>query len=183
MQPDDRGRRPNGYMASMNADPSHDATKCVNYALCGTDNLPNWWYECKGHYVCTQCDTDRLGIVQFSNGECAICMEDDVTLVMHPNCSHKSCIKCFRRLISWDHDDIYPEMPYSDEVHDMYSELKDGTPECDEFLTKYPLMVKYNRDWDAADNELQRRYEDEGNLRCCPICRSPFYKATKHDEG
>ena len=29
--------------------------KCKNYELC-EDVLPKWWFECKGHYLCTNCD-------------------------------------------------------------------------------------------------------------------------------
>ena len=29
--------------------------KCKNYELCDTV-LPHWWFGCKGHYICTNCD-------------------------------------------------------------------------------------------------------------------------------
>jgi len=29
--------------------------KCKNYIICNT-MLPEWWYGCKGHYLCPSCD-------------------------------------------------------------------------------------------------------------------------------
>lgn len=182
MQPDDRGRRPNGYMAAMPENTAHDVTKCMNYLFCGTSDLPDQWYNVKGHYVCTNCDTMRLGVIQFSNGECAVCMEDDVTLVTHPNCIHKTCIKCFRRLMSWHTDVDYPVFPYSDDVCDLYAELNEDTPEYEEFITKYPLIATWDEDCCAADTARDENYERESNLRCCPICRAPFYKTSDSDK-
>ena len=28
--------------------------KCKNYEICNTI-LPEWWFDCKGHYLCTNC--------------------------------------------------------------------------------------------------------------------------------
>ena len=30
--------------------------KCKNFELCVTV-LPKWWFECKGNYLCSDCDT------------------------------------------------------------------------------------------------------------------------------
>jgi len=29
--------------------------KCKNYEICG-GVLPKWWFDCKGHYLCVNCD-------------------------------------------------------------------------------------------------------------------------------
>ena len=31
-----------------------EGIKCKNYILCESI-LPNWWFECKGQYLCSEC--------------------------------------------------------------------------------------------------------------------------------
>ena len=40
---------------ALNSLSGEEGIKCRNYELCGT-TLPDWWFDCKGTYLCTNCD-------------------------------------------------------------------------------------------------------------------------------
>ena len=63
--------------------------KCKNYEICEAV-LPLWWFDCKGNYLCTNCDcmfgtwsNPKAGIFKTGKGvlpvvnnvECPICLE------------------------------------------------------------------------------------------------------------
>ena len=80
--------------------------KCKNYKLCKVI-LPEWWFNCKGCYLCTNCHmlfgtwgTQQYigeGILDFQdNLQCPICLEIKLC-VTDPRCNHKICIDCFEK--------------------------------------------------------------------------------------
>ena len=78
--------------------------KCKNYEVC-EDVLPKWWYDCKGQYLCTNCDvqfgtwgvqTGKGELRIYNNLECPICLESE-KCISQPFCDHTVCIQCFKR--------------------------------------------------------------------------------------
>ena len=78
--------------------------KCKNYELCKSV-LPKWWYDCKGKYLCINCDMmfgtwgsqTGKGILEINdNLECPICLEVKRG-ISQPRCEHTLCIDCFKK--------------------------------------------------------------------------------------
>lgn len=146
--------------------------KCKNYELC-EDVLPKWWFECKGHYLCTNCDMmfgtwkNGKGELNFSdNIECSICLYIKRS-VSQPNCEHTVCIECFKRCYYGDDDtENEPKFPYPD-IEDEYYDDQDNP----KWETDYPLIKTHNEEWNKWDDEKVQKYENEEYLRKCPICR------------
>ena len=62
--------------------------KCDNYELC-CNMLPNWWYSCKGNWMCTNCHMSfgtwgsgenkhvgRGSLIFEEGNECPVCLEE-----------------------------------------------------------------------------------------------------------
>jgi hypothetical protein len=86
-----------------------DDLKCLNYAICGV-RLPNWWIDCKGHLICSNCDimwgkwVGGQGALEFVQAKaCEICKEVR-DHVIYPVCKHSSCIRCFARIYKYGLD-------------------------------------------------------------------------------
>lgn len=155
--------------------------KCKNYHICEA-NLPNWWYDCKGNYLCTNCDmlfgtwkNEKAGVYKTGKGElpfvgeknCPICLEMKPSIIQ-PNCDHTICIECFKRCHYGDQlREGEPIFPYSEDIEEEY--------ETDQWnikwKTHFPLIDKWNREWNEWDNIRMYKYEKEENLRLCPVCR------------
>ena len=139
--------------------------KCKNYELCN-DILPKWWFDCKGNYLCTDCDMifvkSELTIID--NLECPICLEKKRS-VTQPNCDHTICIECFKRCWNFNNEG-HPTFPYP-EIMDEW-ERDQNNPK---WYTEYPLIKKYDEYWELWNTENENREENEDNLRKCPICR------------
>ena len=149
--------------------------KCKNYELCEAV-LPKWWFECKGNYLCINCHMlfgtwggshTGKGILEISdNLECSICLENKRSITQ-PNCEHTVCIKCFKRCYYGDDNtENEPKFPYP-YIEDEYYEDQDNQ----KWDTDYPLIKIYNEEWDKWDDEKNQKYENEENLRKCPLCR------------
>jgi len=145
--------------------------KCKNYELCQAV-LPEWWFECKGNYLCTNChilfgtwgDPTKgcrtgKGILCFNdNVECPICLEYK-RCVSQPNCIHSVCIECFK-LCYYGDDSGEPQFPYPD-IEEEYWDDSKNFPDDD-----YPLIKIWN---DAMD--LWEFNKEENTFRSCPLCR------------
>lgn len=154
--------------------------KCKNYELC-EEILPKWWFECKGNYLCTNCDMmfgtwsnekanvhkTGKGVLDISdNTECPICLEKKRS-ISQPNCLHTLCIDCFKRCYyGGDDSENEPKFPYPDIEDDYYKDQLN--PKWD---TNYPLIKIYNEQWNKWDDKKNEKYDAESNLRICPICR------------
>lgn len=142
---------------------------CCNEIVCGSW-LPLWFHGLKkaGICICVGCDSKfhkKLDIIE--NAECPMCLET-TTCVVQPNCTHPTCVACFKRcMYGGEPDAPEPKFPYSDDVENEWHEDQDNA----EFLVRYPLVVKYNRDWNDWDDARDAKYAREENLRICPLCR------------
>ena len=134
---------------------AEDTIKCINFFLC-EQLLPEWWYECKGHWLCTNCDMmfgkwiGGKGVLQQKQDvECPICLETKQGLEL-PFCQHYLCLMCFKRCY---YGKPPPPHPYPD---------RDESDDPED-----PLILAYEINY--AIWEDQRA--DEEHLRKCPICR------------
>lgn len=159
----------------QNTEEDGGGIKCKNYELCKTV-LPRWWYDCKGNYLCLNCHMmfgswgshTGKGILEISdNLECPICLEVKRG-ISQPNCEHTLCIDCFKRCYYGDESrEGEPEFPYPD-IEDEYDDDQEN-PKWD---SEYPLIKKYNEELNNWDDDKTEKYENEKNLRVCPLCRS-----------
>ena len=146
---------------------------CNNYELCDT-LLPEWWFECKGDYLCTNCHMmfgtwgdsfTGKGTLQFLDQvDCPVCFEQKRG-VSQPRCDHFICIDCFKRCYYGD-EDGEPAFPYP-EIEDEYY-MDEDNPKWD---NEYPLIRVYNDKWTSWENRKVEKYVNETNLRICPLCR------------
>ena len=149
--------------------------KCKNYELCEAVS-PKWWFECKGNYLCTNCHMlfgtwgkshTGKGVLEISdNLDCPICLENKRS-IEQPNCEHTLCIDCFKRCYYGDDDsENEPNFPYPDIEEEYYEDKFNPKWEKD-----YPLIKIHNEEWNKWDDKKNEKYENEENLRNCPICR------------
>jgi hypothetical protein len=140
--------------------------KCKNYEICDSV-LPKWWFECKGNYICTNCDIlfSKILII-IDNVDCPICLEKKRSVTL-PNCNHTMCIDCFKRSYYGDKDyENEPVFPYPQQEDEYMEDELNPKWEND-----YPLIKIYNEEWNKWDDDRQIKYDNEENLRKCPICR------------
>ena len=154
--------------------------KCKNYELCERV-LPKWWFEYKDNYLCSTCHmmfgtwTEHTGkkhigkgiLPIFDNIECCICLEIKKN-ISQPRCDHLLCITCFRR---WYYGDVLsedePVFPYPD-IEDEYYDDQQNV----KWNNEYPLIKKYNDEWNMWDDERQYKRNIEAKyLAKCPLCR------------
>lgn len=153
--------------------------KCKNYEVCNAV-LPMWWYDCKGCYLCTNWvsqfatwsnpeygvyRTGKRELTFADDIECPVCLEIK-RCVSQFNCDHYICIGCFKRCYYGD-DSGRPAFPYSDEVWEEYSNDREN-PKWD---IEYPLLRQWDKDDDAWDEKHMAQFNEEVNLRKCPLCR------------
>ena len=165
-----------------------DGIKCKNYIVCG-EELPDWWYECKGRYTCTNCDNSfgtwtgrdaQTGVVTNHTGkgelnvtpsaECPICLETTVG-VSQPRCDHYVCVTCFQRCYYGPKPTVQPKFPYSNAILEEYETMVEGA--SDEWLTRFPLVRQWEKQIEACwDLDEERRAAESSSLSKCPICRA-----------
>jgi len=144
--------------------------KCKNYIICNS-LLPEYWYNCKGHYECDICFNLKIErLTQIENIECPICLEIK-KVISQPNCDHNLCIDCFRRCY-YGPDNDGPKFPYSEEIEKEYETyLKNEILNEKKWENEYPLIEKYNQELLQWGYNMERQYSNEENLRKCPLCR------------
>lgn len=147
--------------------------KCKNYELCECV-LPQWWFDCKGKYLCTNCDmmfgtwgnqTGKGVLNTIDSIDCPICLEHKKG-ISYPRCNHMVCIDCFKRCMYGD-DSGQPKFPYPDIEDEYYDE-----PEKPKWKNDYPLIEVYERDYDNWEDNTNDKNKIETYLRLCPACRS-----------
>lgn len=142
--------------------------KCPNYLVCESLN-PKWLYYCHREDLCTSCSVvDGSGKLSFSDEiiECPICLEHKLG-VKQINCNHFICIHCFKRCHYGEERVDYPNFPYSKEIENEYEE----NPNDPKWERDYPLIKIYIETLDSIDNYYDQKYDNEENLRKCPLCR------------
>jgi hypothetical protein len=131
--------------------------KCKNYELC-EDTLPDWWFDCKNSYLCTNCHIlfgtwgDRTGrgeLIFVDDIICSICLKCKRS-VSQPKCDHYACIECFKRCY-YGEEMEYPQFPYPD-IESEY----DDDPMNPKWVIHYPLIAKYDEHWNRIDEERER---------------------------
>ena len=152
--------------------------KCKNYIICEAV-LPKWWFDCKGCYLCNNCDMMfgtwssgeykqvGKGVLEMSNNlECPICLEIK-ECISQPRCNHSLCIICFKRCYYGDENiEGKPIFPYPDIEYEY-----DDDTENIKWVNDYPLIKIYNEEFNKWDDEKTEKYENEKNLRICSLCR------------
>jgi hypothetical protein len=146
--------------------------KCKNWDVCGT-GLPEWWWQCKGHYICTGCDTiwgkwiGGKGVLEFKEDVyCTVCFETKRG-VSEPRCSHfTSCVDCFKRRM-YGKELVMIPWPYDESIREEYNQ----DPSDPKWNTEYPLIDAWEKYTDVQLLESQLYYEREKSIRECPLCR------------
>lgn len=147
---------------------------CLNVEVCGHNYLPDWWIDCKGKWLCTNCDilfgtwgtqTGRGVLIFKDDVECVVCY-DTTRVVSLPNCDHFVCIGCFQRMY-YGEEITPPEFPYPDNEEEIDNE---GTY-SPELIAKYPLLATYQLEYDIYEILCEVQRANEENLRRCPLCR------------
>lgn len=62
-----------------------------------------------------------------------------------------------------------PIFPYP-EIEDKYFDNPDDIDD-EIWISEYPLIKKYNKDYALWSDIKEEKYNNEENLRKCPICR------------
>lgn len=140
---------------------------CPNEIICGSW-VPKWCLGIKKNGLCLDCESKfqkKLDIIE--NTECPMCMDTE-TCVIQPNCTHPTCVECFKRCMYGKPDDPEPIFPYPDEIE---TEWEDGGRDDPAWCARYPLAVEWDEAWNKWDHEKDQKYFREQNLRKCPICR------------
>jgi hypothetical protein len=76
------------------------------------------------------------------------------------------CIECFKRCMYGD-ETGQPIFPYP-HIENEYDE----NPENPKWKNDYPLIEIYQRDYNNWEDKKNEKYENETNIRLCPVCRS-----------
>lgn len=147
---------------------------CCNNIVCGSQ-LPPWFHGLKkvGICICVHCDMffgKMLGVVE--SADCPVCLETKQSVTM-PNCTHSMCVDCFKRCWYGAPDGPEPQFPYPDDIQTEWDNIgRDAHRERIMFLKRYPLISKWDRDWNTWEDKREEKYENEQNLRTCPYCRA-----------
>lgn len=141
---------PNGYI------------KCKNYELC-LDTL--WVKPFKSNYLCYDCDiTYKKQLEIKENVECPICLEIKRG-VIQPNCSHFTCVDCFK-LCYYCHEIDEPKFPYPD-LEDEYDDDINNS----KWVTDYPLIKPYWAELRKYNSKIKEKKKKKF-LKICPLCRN-----------
>ena len=159
--------------------------KCKNYILCG-EQFPEMYIECwSGKGLCWGCHMSFGTLGKMPNGNigkgildisynmvCPVCLENQ-TCISQPYCDHSLCIKCFKKCYGydWEYDVKEPNFPYSEDIHDKYSEIFDNE-DIVNFENEYPLIKIYNREWTKWNDLKDENYDilDKYVFKICPVC-------------
>ena len=69
--------------------------KCKNYEFCGVVLPDELWWQCRGKYICADCDANWCRELEFGEpAECPVCYETKVQLKFPGSCDHWLCCSC-----------------------------------------------------------------------------------------
>jgi hypothetical protein len=168
--------------------------KCKNYYLCETI-LPKWWYDCKGKYLCTNCDIFDWKELEFrdcpENEECAVCIESNRQVKFPANCGHWFCCECSRDILFWDENRYHLspepygcppcpngcENPIRGRQCDCYEYFGDDENPgvIQKWATEHPEeFEKYNDDTHESLELSETTPGSVFNSKKCPLCRKMY---------
>jgi hypothetical protein len=159
--------------------------KCKNYELCESI-LPDWWFDCKLTYLCTNCDMFGWNVLEFKESEeCVVCNEMNKHVKFPANCGHWFCVSCSRNIL------------FQDETRYHLSRVPFGCPPCpnecinpvkgkqcycenyDEIIQRWeqenPVQYKEYNDAEILSVELSET--TTGSVffsKKCPLCRKKY---------
>ena len=161
--------------------------KCKNYELCESI-LPNWWFECKATYLCTNCVMFGWNELEFkeSDEECVVCNETGNKQLKFPtNCGHWFCTSCSKNILFWDETRYHlspvpfgcPPCP-----NDCINPIKGKQCYCedydeilDDWKEEYPDTYKEYNDAENLSIELSETTAGSVfNSKKCPLCRETY---------
>jgi hypothetical protein len=170
--------------------------KCKNYNLC-QNVLPKWWYDCKGTYLCTNCDIFEWYELEFrdcpENEECYVCFGLEKQVKCPANCSHWFCCNCSRDILFWDETRYHlsPE-PYGCPPcpNGCINPIRGKQCDCYEYFgdDENPGIIQI---WSSENPEQYEKYNNAQNesielsettigsvfgSKKCPLCRKAYEK-------
>lgn len=144
--------------------------ECPNFIVC-EQMLPSWVIDCNDG-TCPHCAIDMWELeISKEKLECPICLETTICITLK-NCKHAVCAECFKRCYRTS-DQSYeprPVQPYPDEVMDEYYDFI-PIDRQKEMIELYPLITAYDEAVDRWEENEAIMYQNEENLRLCPLCR------------
>jgi hypothetical protein len=160
--------------------------KCKNYNLCEAV-LPEWWFNCKGKYLCTTCDLFGWNELEFRNinNDCNVCYNHGIEMKFPTDCGHWFCVNCCKKILFWDETRYHlsPE-PYGCQPcpNGCINPIKGKQCYCEEYdeiqknweNTHPEEFKKYN---DDEHYSIEHSQEEQGSVfssKKCPICRKKY---------
>lgn len=164
--------------------------RCVNWELCHMNpqiiHETSWWPKyfhtgIEDSPLCTAChreygtwgEQNGKGILEFKDAECPVCLEYTRSVSM-PFCDHFVCVQCFHRM---HHPPTHPQPEFPiPELEEEYTNHEEDD-NLQEFLDKLPqttrdLLIEWDLQVERALDLDELMYENESNLRACPVCRA-----------
>jgi hypothetical protein len=151
-----------GNTAKLHCTPFYD-DRTGEYFLRPDDPLPVCW-SCKASYNDEGDDETNVYLSFVDSIECCICLKTD-NGVSFPHCDHYTCIDCHNRC--WfGPEPVKVEFPYPEEIRKLY--LSDSQ---NSIWQKDPKIKEYIEQDNKAEHDRMDQWEQETNLRKCPLCR------------
>lgn len=147
--------------------------KCVNFEICGCDDLPIDWETSRGgKFVCINCDY-MFGILKIlENADCPVCLEENQRSVVQLRCDHSVCIRCFVRMHYGTGEDGLP-FPLPD-IEEEYFTDRESDPQLNN--PKWDDSREIILQWETDDMKFFDHYEinrekELNYITLCPLCR------------
>ena len=165
---------------------SNKGYRCKNYELCG-EGLPDWWYGCKGCYLCMGCIMlfERELTFDTREEECPVCLSNEKSQIQQ-NCGHWMCVSCAKVIYYWDEEKYHiSPIPYGCPPcpNGCEQPLRGPSCNCEEFTNENTGVIEiWSReypqqftDWNTDEQTSVALGElNSGSAvgtRKCPLCR------------
>jgi hypothetical protein len=164
--------------------------KCKNYDLCKVV-LPKWWFECKGCYLCNNCDM-MWGELPFRKAvdECSVCFGTEHKQVEFPaECGHWFCTECTKSILWKDDANYYlSPVPYGCPPCPNRCSNPERGKQCECSVYMDEVVEQWKIDHTAQYEEWIRNESvsieigetDQGSIvgsGTCPLCRTKWRHA------
>lgn len=146
------------------------------------------WYDCKGKYLCTNCDIFNWNELEFrdTNEDCAVCYCNYNREMKFPtNCGHWFCISCSKNILFWDETRYHlsPEPYGCPPCPNGCNNPKKGKQcYCEEYDDIQEIWILNHRDqfeqWnDDEHKSIELSEHTSGSVyssKTCPLCRKKY---------